>query len=193
MLNYCSKQTFIHLKFKILMFILKALLIIEKVPHHSKIIISLCVCVFTVHWAVYYAWIMRWWCSNLRQRLLQAYDPLLIVTWIIKYPTLPHPPLTLTYLPPSGPPNPTPCPLSLLPVKPLHSIIWPLGNTPSPSQHTEKICYSTGSSAHLNVAHLWLLQLLPASPVANLVLLILALDTSALFLSPLLRLFHCCI
>ena len=120
------------------MFILKALLIIEKVPHHSKIIISLCVCVFTVHRAVYYFLIMRWWCSNLWQRLLRAYDPLLIVTWIIKYPTLPHPPLTSTYFPPSGPPNPTPCPLSLLPVKPLHSIIWPLVNTPSPSQHTEK-------------------------------------------------------
>ena len=56
-----------------------------------------------------------------------------------------------------------------------------------------KLCYYTGSSAHLSVAHLWHLQLLPATPVAIHVLLILALDMSELFLSPLLRLFHYCI
>ena len=46
MLDHCSKKTFINFKFKIVMFILKTLLIIEKVPYHSKMIISLCVCVY---------------------------------------------------------------------------------------------------------------------------------------------------
>ena len=44
-------------------------------------------CCLPGHRFMQYDWIMSWWCSNLGQGLLQAYDPSLLLTSYIKTPS----------------------------------------------------------------------------------------------------------
>ena len=192
MLNYCYKQTSIHLKLKIVMFILKTLLIIEKSPYHSKMIISLCVCV--------YCPLDRVLCLNhevvVFQPLTETTTGLGSVAYCyidnsISCPSSPAPHINRfpsKWASESWPLSPifAACQASAQ----YHMTTW---EYPVSLPAYWKICYSTGPSAQLSVAHLWRLQPLSTSPVTTHVLLILALATLALLLSLLLWIFHCCV